>query len=154
MPAPLLPISHCKQRHQSDCLAACAAMVLNYLDWPIPYNQLIERLNITPKVGAPASNIKRLADPNLSVKYGPGTIDDLSQHLAQGIPCITFVNTIHLSYWDEIVRHALVVVGMDDQIIYLNDPFFDKAPQTVSRLEFELAWDEMDNLYAIITTLP
>ena len=35
--------------------------------------------------------------------------------------------------------------------IYLDDPCFDKSPQHVSPLEFELAWDEMDNTYAIIT---
>lgn len=27
----LLPVSHQKQRRQSDCLVACAAMVLQYL---------------------------------------------------------------------------------------------------------------------------
>ena len=29
--------------------------------------------------------------------------------------------------------------------------FFERFPQIVSRLEFELAWDEMDNAYAAIT---
>jgi hypothetical protein len=34
--------------------------------------------------------------------------------------------------------------------VYLDDPYFDASPQSVSQLEFELAWDEMDNTYAII----
>ncbi len=62
-----------------------------------------------------------------------------------------FVNTIELDYWTEATRHAVVVVGIDERQVYLNDPFFEVAPQIVSRLEFELAWDEMDNSYAVIT---
>ncbi len=151
MPASWLPVSHQRQRHRSDCLAACAAMVLNYLGRPVRYSQLMRLLTVTPDLGAPASNIKRLSSLNVSIKYGPGTMDDLVEHVAQGVPCITFVHTVHLSYWSEAVRHAVIVVGMDEQQVYLNDPFFDTTPQSVSRLEFELAWDEMDNTCAVIT---
>jgi uncharacterized protein YvpB len=77
-------------------------------------------------------------------------MDDLVRHIARGVPCIAFVHTVHLNYWSEAVRHAVVVVGIDEQQIYLADPFFDVSPQTVSRLEFELAWDEMDNACAVI----
>ncbi len=63
---------------------------------------------------------------------------------------IAFVNTACLSYWPEATRHAVVVVGLDAERVYLNDPFFDAAPQYTSRLEFELAWDEFDNAYAVL----
>lgn len=151
MPAPWLPVSHQKKRHRSDCLAACAAMVLNYLRQPIPYARLLRLLGIAPDLGAPASNVRRLSSLNVSVEYGAGTIDDLAEHIARGVPCIAFVHTIHLGYWTEATRHAVVVVGMGEEHVYLNDPFFDIAPQVVSRLEFELAWDEMDNTCAVIT---
>ena len=58
MLAPWLPISHQKQRHRSDCLAACAAMVLNYLGRPVRYARLMKLLDIRPDLDAPASNIK------------------------------------------------------------------------------------------------
>ena len=45
----------------------------------------------------------------------------------------------------------MVVVGLDDQYVYLNDPFFDASPQSILRLEFELAWDEFDNAYAVLS---
>jgi len=77
-------------------------------------------------------------------------LDDLAEYIAQDVPCIAFVHTMHLSYWSEAVRHAVVVIGADEQQVCLNDPFFDVAPQIVSRLEFELAWDEMDNVYAVM----
>ncbi len=151
MPAPWLPIFHQKQHHQSDCLAACAAMVLDYLKRSVPYERLIELLNITPDLGAPASNIKRLAALNVSVTYGAGTMKELAAHVRQGVPCIAFVDTTHLGYWDETARHAVIVIGLDEGQVYLDDPCFDASPQRVSRLEFELAWDEMDNTCAIIT---
>jgi ABC-type bacteriocin/lantibiotic exporter with double-glycine peptidase domain len=152
MPAPWLPVSHQKQYHRSDCLAACAAMVLAYLGRSAHYSQLMKLLAITPDLGAPASNIRRLEALKISVEYGRGDMAALAQCLARNFPCIAFVHTIHLSYWAEAVRHAVVVVGLDEQQVYLYDPFFGAAPQTVSRLEFELAWDEMDNTYAVVTT--
>ena len=36
----LLTVSHRQQTQQADCLAACAAMVLDYLHIPISYNKL------------------------------------------------------------------------------------------------------------------
>jgi hypothetical protein len=36
----LLAVSHWKQRRQADCLVACAAMVLEYLQVPVSYDRL------------------------------------------------------------------------------------------------------------------
>jgi len=97
MPALWLPVPHHKQNHPSDCLAACAAMLLDYAGRPVPYDRLLQLLDITPDLGAPASNIKRLMALNVTVEYGPGNITDLAHRLAQGVPAIAFVHTIHLS---------------------------------------------------------
>jgi ABC-type bacteriocin/lantibiotic exporter with double-glycine peptidase domain len=147
----LLPVPHRRQVHCADCLSACGAMILDYLGHPLSYGRLLDLLAVTPDLGAPASNILRIAAAlSIEVEYRTGTLDDLSVNIDHGIPCIVFVQTIQLSYWSEDARHAVVMVGMDDRRIYLNDPFFNPAPQAVSRLEFQLAWDEMDNTYAIL----
>ena len=151
MPDNWLPVPHQTQQQSADCLAACAAMTLAYLGRSTPYDRLLELLKITPDLGAPFSNLKRLNVLNIQVEYGAGTLDVLSDLLAHGIPCIVSVNTLHLSYWAEVARHAIVVVGVTAERVYLNDPFFEMAPQSVARLEFELAWDEMDNAYAALT---
>lgn len=152
MPKILLPVPHIRQRNNADCLAACAAMALEYLDIQVSYDALITLLDINLDLGAPASNIRHLvAAFNVQVQYQSGTLDTLSGYLDQGIPCIIFVNTLQLSYWEETAWHAVVIVGIDETKIYLNDPFFDKAPQAISHLEFYLAWDEMDNTFAVIT---
>ena len=43
---PLLSVSHRQQRQQADCLAACAAMVLDYLHVPFRYDRVPRLLRI------------------------------------------------------------------------------------------------------------
>lgn len=44
----------------------------------------------------------------------------------------------------------MVVVGMENDVIYINDPAFTTAPQIVLLNEFMAAWAEKDFLYAVI----
>ncbi len=74
-----LPLSHRQQRHKSDCLATCTAMILDYLNRPVRYKRLMKLLD--PGLGTPASKIKRLSSLNLSVEYSPGTLDDLAEQV-------------------------------------------------------------------------
>jgi uncharacterized protein YvpB len=61
------------------------------------------------------------------------------------------VRTADLPYWDYGTDHALVVVGFDEQNIYVNDPAFDNHPIPISVIEFELAWMAFDYRYSLIT---
>jgi ABC-type bacteriocin/lantibiotic exporter with double-glycine peptidase domain len=145
----LLPISHHQQDQQADCLAACAAMVLSYLQVSATYKTLIKRLRIG-YAGAPFRNLRYLESLGVSVDIRQGRLDMLRLHLKKGIPPIVFVATQELSYWNEGTNHAVVVVGIDEKSIYLNDPHFADAPQSVSIAEFDLAWFEMEEYYALI----
>lgn len=142
----LLPVPHRTQRQQADCLAACAAMVLEYLGRPVDYARLVTLLGIRD-FGAPSPNIRRLANLGLSVVFTQGTLDDLVTHVRH----IVFLRTGELPYWTEDTGHAAVLVGMDSQTVYLNDPAFTNAPQSVSHGDFLLAWLEFDYDYAVIT---
>lgn len=66
----------------------------------------------------------------------------LQDHLQQNQPCIAFIHTKELSYWTDDVDYAVVVVGLDEQHIYVNDPAFPSGPLTIDRGEFDLAWLE------------
>ena len=151
MPTSWLSISHRQQHDKADCLVACVLMVLDYLGDTHTAEQVIRLFDMDPELGVPASRVRRLEQWGLRVLYTSGSIEDLRQHLTQQIPCIVFVNTLHLPYWAEITRHALIVTGIDEDYIYLDDPFFDKAPHAVTHLEFMLAWDEFENTYAFIS---
>ncbi|MCB0153391.1 MAG: C39 family peptidase [Anaerolineae bacterium] len=120
---PLLPISHRPQRQQAECLAACAAMVPDYLNIHSSYDELLKALQIGP-AGAPFRNLNFLQSFGVSVLIEQGQIDSLRTYLQQNVPPIAFVATQELSYWVEATNHALVIAGIDDHSVCVNDPSF------------------------------
>jgi uncharacterized protein YvpB len=79
-----------------------------------------------------------------------GNWEELQAHLENNRPCMTLVQTSELPYWAEESDHAVIVIGLDDELIYLNDPAFPEAPIQVTRGEFDLAWLEKDEVYAVL----
>lgn len=108
----LLPVSHRQQHQQAECLAACAAMVLDYLQVPASYEQLVKLLRIGP-AGAPFRNLRYLESIGLSVLIEQGEIETLRSHLRRALPLLAFVDTGQLPYWDEATGHAVVVIGIE-----------------------------------------
>ena len=152
MPKLLLSVPHQPQQNDGDCLAACAAMILAHLGQKIDYSQLLQLLNVQP-YGAPAGNIQRLIQLNFKVTYSQTDMSGLEAMLQQGHPVIVFARTGELPHWSYSTDHALVVVGYDDDNVFVNDPDRnkDEVPITVPRGDFELAWLERDYYYALVT---
>lgn len=145
----LLPVSHRLQSQSSDCLATCVAMLLDYLQVPFKYEHLL-RLLRTRTFGTEFSNLRYLTSLGLFVLIEQGTVEILHRHLADGLPPIVFVQTGQLSYWNEQTGHAVIVLALEDKQIYLGDPRFPDAPKVISLTEFEAAWIEQDQIYAVI----
>lgn len=146
---PLLAVSHRRQLQQADCLAACAAMLLDYLHLPTEYGRLLQLLGIRSH-GAAFSNLRRLEERGVAVIIEKGSIALLHQALDQGSPIIVAVNTGPLTYWADDTAHALVVVGVEQDVVWVNDPEFEQAPQAVPLDDFLLAWLEHDYRQALI----
>lgn len=146
-----LEIEHVQQQNDGECLATCAAMVLNFIGRPIAYRRLVRILEITDVFGAPSFKIRKLEQYGVRVIYKQGNFDILQKHLQAGQPCIVFVKTGELPYWNRALDHAVVLAGMDDAFVYLNDPSLPTAPTSVSRGDFDLAWLERDEMYAVLT---
>lgn len=146
---PLLSVSHRQQQHEADCLASCAAMVLDYLQIPFRYERLLDLLRVRT-VGARFSNLHQLQSLGVSVLVEKGELELLRGYLDQGLPPIALVSTGQLSYWNESVSHAVVISGLENNEIYLNDPTFDDAPKKISVDEFMLAWIDADQFYALL----
>jgi ABC-type bacteriocin/lantibiotic exporter with double-glycine peptidase domain len=146
----LLPVTHQQQKQPADCLAACAAMALAYLRIPIEYSRLLRILEVNES-GSFFGKLQNLHTLGLTVLIEHGDIDTLIQHLEQGLPPLIHVRTGELkSYWSVDTFHVVVLIGMDEQYVYLDDPYFATAPQRVPIDEFVLAWLEQDYLYAVI----
>src|SRR5688500_6588908 len=95
-PMPLLSVSHRQQIRQADCLAACAAMIMDYLHVPVNYGRLLRLLRVEP-IGTSFQNLRHLDSLGLSVRLGEGTIEQLQMHLDNGLPEVAFVNTGELT---------------------------------------------------------
>jgi ABC-type bacteriocin/lantibiotic exporter with double-glycine peptidase domain len=145
----ILPVPHSLQTTQADCLAACANMVLSYLNKPLLYDDLLALLGIQ-WFGAPFSHILKVEQIGVRVLYQQGSLDDLEKHLAEGEPIIAPVFTGELPYADEATNHAIVIVGIGEHYVYINDPAVTQAPIPVPKGDFDLAWLERNEWYAVI----
>ena len=126
-------------------------MVLRYLKIPADYVHLVRILGITD-IGAPFSRLLRLDALGVKVTLAGGTLSRLHQHLANGLPCIVSVETGELPYWRGVASpHAVVVCGMDQRYVHLLDPGFVTGPFLATHGDFDLAWLERDEEYAIVT---
>lgn len=144
----LLSVPHRKQQQQADCLAACAAMVLEYLQIPVRYERLLRLLQVE-EFGSFFRNLHRLESLGVSVLIEAGDFNALRQHLESGLPALVMVFTGELPNWDISTHHVVTVVGLDENMIYVNDPYFDER-QEVPLEEFRLAWLAKESLYAVI----
>jgi len=154
----LSEIANWRQPREGDCLPACTAMVMAHLGEQVDYERLRQRLGTTT-TGTPFSHLERLRSWRFAVELGRGDLAQLGQHVTAGRPMIVAVATELLPYWltrpdiDEAARmteHAVVVVGLDDQTVYVNDPDFDAAPQVVALGWFVDSWQSQNGNYAII----
>jgi ABC-type bacteriocin/lantibiotic exporter with double-glycine peptidase domain len=142
MPTALLPIPHHEQSQSGACLPACARMVLGYLGEDVTEAYLAQVMG-SYWYGTPASRVRRLSSLGYQVTYEQTTLDQLRVYLDRQVPCIVFLRTGGLPYWDEDVPHAVVLAGIEDTTVYLHDPAMDSGPTIVDLEAFLLAWSEM-----------
>ena len=124
-------------------------MALEFFGYTTSEAKLARRLGTQP-FGTPAPNLQRLEKIGFEVIYESTTLARLRTSLESGFPCLVFVRTGNLPYWDEDTAHAMVAIGIDNEVIYVNDPAFDIAPQTIPLDYFLLAWSEFDHRCAVI----
>ena len=143
MSAQTLIVRLINQRAPGECLAACAAMVLDYLGRPQPYASLLRLLDIKPH-GAPFTNLYTLQRIGVRVLHERNrTFDQLRNHLAAGHPCIVPVFTGELPYWQGVrTFHVVVVAALKSDLVYVVDPAFSTPLIGVEFGDFELAWIE------------
>lgn len=148
-----LPVPFYPQSKPGYCLAACAQMVLAYYGYLLAQEQLARVLGVQPYLGAPAKNIRRLATDSRNVVVETGDLSTVQNWLSDRVPVIAFIQAGELSHWrGEQFQHAVVVVGLDEETIWLLDPDAGQDPMQVNLDEFLLAWGEMDYLYTVISS--
>ena len=126
-------------------------MVLAYQQIDRSQADLATELKVRASLGTPTRSVLDLASEQLRVVYGEGIEATLQKWLALSLPVIVFVQAGELSYWQgELFQHAVVVVGLVGNTVWLLDPDMDETAIAVDLDEFMLAWLGMDYLYAVI----
>jgi ABC-type bacteriocin/lantibiotic exporter with double-glycine peptidase domain len=125
-------------------------MVLAYWGQQKSEAELATLLGTTP-LGTPAGRLVRLQQFGFQVSYAPLTFSLLQAEIDQNRPVILLVRTIFLDYWDVDTAHAVLLVGYNEQQVWLHDPAFAEAPQIASHDGLLAAWGEFDYLAGIIT---
>lgn len=149
--ANLLRVPFYPQQGDGNCLPACAQMVLAYYGIRRSQRRLAALLSVRPNLGTPASTIQRIQNRTISVEYGSATLTKLTVATQNGLPVIAFIQAVELPHWrGQYFQHAVVVVGVVAGTVYLLDPASASSPEAVSEGDFMLAWDEMDNLCAVV----
>ncbi len=149
MPKFLLTVSHLPQQTETDCLPVCAQMVMTELGFTVSHSQLINLLD-TKSFGTPFRNIKHLEQLGDSVTIDHLSLAQIETNLLARLPVVACVHTADLGYWSQAVDHVVVVVGLDEKQVYVNDPSLSTGQQPVPRAKFALAQLHYDNLCAII----
>ena len=153
MPSASLIVPHFKQEFHYSCLPACARMVLAFFGRQHTEAELRAAMN-TGSRGTRAREFLGLAKLGVEVKFVTTDLSGIVAYLTSGQPAIALLDTTSLPYWQEICNHVVVVVGVDDSWVYLNDPYFDSAPQQVPHSDFLLAWSSNSFTVAIVRPRP
>lgn len=125
-------------QQKNGCGAASVAMVAHY--WtpassPAPgavYDRLIDAERKGIQLAAMKSYLQELGFQAFTLR---GQWSDLEQHLAKGRPVIVSLQAGRAGR-----LHFAVLVGIEDQHVWVNDPT-RKAPHRTGRAKFEQQWD-------------
>lgn len=143
-------VQHWRQRYEDDCLVACAKMVLAYLGIGRDADWLGRRLTVGQVT--PFPNLKNLAGAlGVTVEVDTqGRLEQFGPSIESGLPVIVAVDADAPQYWPYVRHHAVVVVGFDDQHVFVHDPAQPAGPLAVDMGTFLLAWSRRDFQYGVI----
>ena len=155
----MLTVPHYRQTNpgnRNSCVPAAVWTVLAFQGVHLEEEEVCDLMK-TDEAGTSLVDLdKCYSRAFLTVKseLKPLSLAALRQSLQSDIPPIVIVNTDLLkSYWQKECVHALVVVGIEDQVVLVNDPFFAEAPKRVPVAEFLAAWGAYGQ-FTIVISLP
>jgi ABC-type bacteriocin/lantibiotic exporter with double-glycine peptidase domain len=130
-------------------------MVLAYLGIQRTYEWLSRTLETTA-IGTPFFHVEKLsAALGIQVELGNNTtLATFEPFLESGLPVLVAVDSDDAQYWPHYANHVVVIVGFNDDEVYVNNPAVGDAPQTIEMNTFLWAWSRRDYEYAVIRLTP
>lgn len=143
-------IPNWQQRREDDCLVARCKQVLDHLG--ITRNEAWLWRQLASSGVTPFPNIANLANAlGLVVEiHTDGILDRFEAYIESGLPVIVAVDADDPLDWPYVRHHAVVVIGFDDQHVFVNDPAQAETGREVALNTFMLAWSRRNYDCAII----
>lgn len=148
----LLNVPDVRQSTSYTCGASALQAVLAYWGQEIREDRLAEKLGSDPSKGtSPQAIVNCAREAGLEAKLREGlSLADLEKLVGQGIPVIVAgqawreegVEGDWNDEWE--CGHYMIVIGLDQQFVYFEDPSLLGSRGTISRPEFEQRWHDVD----------
>lgn len=137
----LIKKKHYRQNDEVACIPACLRMVLSLYGVDISEEHLIELLN-TGITGSTLDNLEGLKQIHFEAIVEQSSLVELALYLQEtNMPAIVVLYTGYLDYLAADSLHAVVVVGVDEENVYFNDPLRAEHPIILSIDRFHPAWE-------------
>lgn len=145
----LSDVPYVRQGTDYSCGAASFQAVLSFWGMDLPESELIERLHTSPDHGTCPRDIVRVAmEQGFIATMGTElTVGDLAASVREGVPVIIVAQAWAedqgpgFSWADDWEHgHYMVVIGIDDELVYLEDPAMGEYRRTLPIEEFEERW--------------
>jgi len=147
----LLNVPDVRQPSNYSCGPTSLQAVLSYYGLDMKVNELINMTNCTPENGTLPENIANAATKlgfSAAVKENM-TLEDLQQYIGQGTPVIIDAqawkdNKTDIQNWtdDQIDGHYMVVIGIDNENVYFEDPAVLGSRGYINNQEFLDRWHD------------
>jgi ABC-type bacteriocin/lantibiotic exporter with double-glycine peptidase domain len=136
--------------NKSMCGPAVVKMILDFYKIDKSEAEIATQLNNDLKLGTTAETIKEFLESlDFSVEIKNfSEYEDIQKWLDQGVPVIVdWFTRGRLDYPEDSVSegHYSIIVGLDDQFIYLQDPEVGRL-RKISREEFMYVWFDYNGL--------
>lgn len=144
----LLNLPDTRQSTEYSCGAAAMQAVLSYWGRDIGEEDLRELLNTNSESGTYPEDIVRVArELGLQSEFEENvTLDEINASLEEGVPviidCQAWRSPATKESWkdDWSDGHYMVIIGVDDQNVYFEDPYILGSRGFLSHQEFEERW--------------
>jgi len=145
----LCAVPDTRQSANYSCGAAALQAVLRYWGIDIEEDKLMNLLKTSPDYGTNEKDIVRVARRmGLKARFKDNvTLEDLERSIHEGIPVIVDCQSWRSSRqsnksWanDWKNGHYMVVIGIDEDNVYLEDPYVLGSRGYIPRQEFEERW--------------
>ncbi|MEM7028524.1 MAG: cysteine peptidase family C39 domain-containing protein [Chloroflexota bacterium] len=147
MVSAMLEVPHFRQLNDNADLVACAQMVLAYYGRPSEIDRLITLFDGVSD-NTMVAQVMQLKKWGYGVSAGPTDIEQIQSWLRHSIPPIVALGNGAMSEKES--PQMVVLVGLDQQNAYLNDPRLKDHPHSMSLSDFTMAWNAAGQMGAAV----